>query len=67
MAQACYFIAIICSQWADVLASKTRYTSVLTQGLRNNTQNFSMIFETGLGLFLIFIPELNRLLLATDS
>jgi sodium/potassium-transporting ATPase subunit alpha len=58
-AQCAFFISIIVVQWADLVACKTRELSLATQGLRNGTLNFGLVFETILGALLCYITPLN--------
>ena len=46
------------AQWTDLLISKTRNVSLLTQGMTNWVLNSSLLFETLLALFLIYLPQL---------
>jgi len=58
-AQTAYFISIIVVQWADLLIAKTRKLSIFEQGMRNKFMNFGLVFETVLGLLLVYLPFLN--------
>uniref|UniRef100_A0A6A7G5Y4 Sodium/potassium-transporting ATPase subunit alpha n=2 Tax=Hirondellea gigas TaxID=1518452 RepID=A0A6A7G5Y4_9CRUS len=51
-----YFISIIIVQWADLLICKTRFKSIYDQGMSNRFMNYSLLFETILGAFLIYTP-----------
>jgi sodium/potassium-transporting ATPase subunit alpha len=46
------------AQWTDLLISKTRNVSLMTQGMTNWVLNFSLLFETLLALLLIYSPLL---------
>lgn len=55
-AQTAYFVSIIVVQWADLLISKTRRLSAFEQGMRNGFMNFGLVFETVLGVILVYVP-----------
>jgi len=55
-AQTAYFICIIVVQWADLMISKTRKLSIFEQGMRNGFMNFGLVFETVLGILLVYVP-----------
>uniref|UniRef100_A0A914CA35 Sodium/potassium-transporting ATPase subunit alpha n=1 Tax=Acrobeloides nanus TaxID=290746 RepID=A0A914CA35_9BILA len=57
-----FFYAIVCVQWADLLISKTRMNSIVTQGLENNVLNISLLFTTLLSTFFLFTPGVNSIL-----
>ena len=46
------------AQWTDLLISKTRNVSLLTQGLSNWVLNMALLFETLLAILLIYTPVL---------
>merc|ERR1712188_51690 len=54
-----YFISIIIVQWADLMICKTRIKSLFTQGMTNIFMNWSLLFETALGGFLVYSPVAN--------
>lgn len=58
-AHTAYLIAIVCLQWADCLAAKTRMLSMGQQGLKNMWGNFGFFSETALILMITYIPWLN--------
>ncbi|TMW57598.1 hypothetical protein Poli38472_003523 [Pythium oligandrum] len=45
VAQTAYFVGVVQVQWANVLICKTRYLSLLTQGMHNSVLNFGLMFE----------------------
>ncbi|KAJ0397615.1 hypothetical protein P43SY_003499 [Pythium insidiosum] len=45
VAQTAYFVGVVQVQWANVLICKTRYLSLLTQGMENSVLNFGLMFE----------------------
>ena len=57
-AQSASFIAIIIVQWADLVICKTRWLSIRTQGMKNATMNFALLWETCLGALLCYIPQI---------
>lgn len=62
-AQCAFFVSIIIVQWADLMACKTRSLSIKTQGMRNGTLNFGLLFETSLGAIMCYSHEfVNRAL-----
>ncbi|CAG9466608.1 unnamed protein product [Pedinophyceae sp. YPF-701] len=58
-AQTAYFISIIVVQWADLLIAKTRKLSIFEQGMHNRFMNFGLVFETILGVILVYVPVFN--------
>jgi len=60
-AQTAYFIAIVVSQWSNLLNCKTRNQSLFVQGIfNNNFLNFSLIFETCICIIVCYVPVLNN-------
>eukprot|EP00271_Cylindrocystis_brebissonii_P021535 TRINITY_DN7756_c0_g1_i2.p1 TRINITY_DN7756_c0_g1~~TRINITY_DN7756_c0_g1_i2.p1 ORF type:complete len:1167 (+),score=247.04 TRINITY_DN7756_c0_g1_i2:363-3863(+) len=57
-AQSSYFVAVMVTQWANVIVCKTRKLSVFTQGMGNWVLNFSLLFETGVAALLLYTPGL---------
>lgn len=57
-----FFVAIVVTQWFDLIICKTRRNSILHQGLTNEVLNFALIFETGLAIFLCYCPGMIPLL-----
>ncbi|KAL3994994.1 NaH/K antiporter P-type ATPase alpha subunit family protein [Acanthocheilonema viteae] len=55
-----FFYAIVVVQWADLLISKTRYNSIVQQGMNNWVLNTGLIFTAVLSTFLLFVPYVNR-------
>ncbi|KAI2800570.1 Sodium/potassium-transporting ATPase subunit alpha-1 [Blomia tropicalis] len=59
--QTAFFVAIVVTQWFDLIISKTRRNSIISQGFCNNdVMNFALIFETALTIFLCYCPGLNH-------
>ncbi|KAG9396843.1 Cation-transporting P-type ATPase [Carpediemonas membranifera] len=62
-AQTAFFFSIIMVQWADLLICKTRRLSFYSHGLLNNKiMIFGLLFETILGLFIVYFPLLHPVL-----
>ena len=57
--QTAAFASIIVVQWADLMVCKTRMLSLFQQGMRNMVLNSGMVFETILGLFIVYMPFLD--------
>ncbi|MCP9263813.1 Sodium/potassium-transporting ATPase subunit alpha [Dirofilaria immitis] len=55
-----HFYAIVVVQWADLLISKTRYNSIVQQGMSNWILNMGLLFTAVLSTFLLFTPYVNR-------
>ncbi|EJD75689.1 ATPase [Loa loa] len=55
-----FFYAIVVVQWADLLISKTRYNSIVQQGMSNWILNMGLIFTAALSTFLLFTPYVNK-------
>ena len=55
-AQCAFFISIIIVQWADLTCCKTRELSLFSQSMRNGWLNFGLVYETILGLILVYTP-----------
>ncbi|KAM3718328.1 Sodium/potassium-transporting ATPase subunit [Dirofilaria immitis] len=55
-----FFYAIVVVQWADLLISKTRYNSIVQQGMSNWILNMGLLFTAVLSTFLLFTPYVNR-------
>jgi sodium/potassium-transporting ATPase subunit alpha len=45
VAQTAYFVGVVQVQWANVLICKTRFLSLVTQGMLNSVLNFGLMFE----------------------
>ncbi|POM62354.1 Sodium/potassium-transporting ATPase subunit alpha [Phytophthora palmivora] len=45
IAQTAYFVAVVEMQWANVMICKTRYLSIVSQGMMNSVLNFGLMFE----------------------
>lgn len=59
-AQTAYFLAVVLTQWANLIVCKTRSLSVFKQGMRNGVLNFSLLFETLVTAALLYVPFLQR-------
>jgi len=57
-----FFVAIVVVQWADLLICKTRYNSLLVQGMKNNALSFGLCFETALACLLSYTPGTDTVL-----
>ena len=44
------FIAIVVTQWADLLIVKTRRNSLVQQGMDNWPMNFAIVIETAIAV-----------------
>ena len=58
--QTAFFIAIVTTQWTDLLACKTRMNSIFQQGMKNHVLTFSLFFETALAVFLCYCPGMDK-------
>ncbi|PAA72344.1 hypothetical protein BOX15_Mlig017217g1, partial [Macrostomum lignano] len=61
-AHSAFFASIVVMQWANLLACKTRSNSLLQQGMWNHFLSFSLLFETGLAIVMVYVPYLNQAL-----
>ncbi|CAI5537563.1 unnamed protein product, partial [Closterium sp. Naga37s-1] len=59
-AQSAYFVAVIVTQWANLLVCKTRRLSLFQQGMRNHVLTFSLFFETLVAAALLYWPFLQE-------
>lgn len=57
-----FFIAIVVVQWADLIICKTRYNSIVHQGMNNWVLNFGMVFETVAACFVSYCPGMSEVL-----
>uniref|UniRef100_A0A1B6E3G4 Sodium/potassium-transporting ATPase subunit alpha n=1 Tax=Clastoptera arizonana TaxID=38151 RepID=A0A1B6E3G4_9HEMI len=57
-----FFIAIVVVQWADLIICKTRYNSILHQGMHNWVLNFGMVFETLCACLVSYCPGMSEVL-----
>uniref|UniRef100_A0A914ZX84 Sodium/potassium-transporting ATPase subunit alpha n=1 Tax=Parascaris univalens TaxID=6257 RepID=A0A914ZX84_PARUN len=60
-----FFYSIVVVQWADLIISKTRHNSLVTQGMSNMVLNGGLIFTTILASVLLFTPYVNEVFLLT--
>uniref|UniRef100_A0A0M3HZJ6 Sodium/potassium-transporting ATPase subunit alpha n=1 Tax=Ascaris lumbricoides TaxID=6252 RepID=A0A0M3HZJ6_ASCLU len=60
-----FFYSIVVVQWADLIISKTRYNSLVTQGMSNMVLNEGLVFTTILASVLLFTPYVNEVFLLT--
>ena len=58
--QAGFFISIVLVQWVNLLASRSRTSSMFRRGMSNTILNFALVFETALAILLVYIPGLNN-------
>jgi sodium/potassium-transporting ATPase subunit alpha len=58
--QTAFFIAIVVTQWADLLIVKTRRNSLVQQGMDNWPMNFAILIETAIAVFLAYTPVINE-------
>jgi sodium/potassium-transporting ATPase subunit alpha len=49
VAQTAFFVAVIITQWANLIVCRTRLVSLVTQGMNNSTLNMGLVFETVVG------------------
>ncbi|TYZ66790.1 hypothetical protein PybrP1_002606 [[Pythium] brassicae (nom. inval.)] len=49
VAQTAYFVAVIISQWANLIVCRTRLLSIVDQGMDNSVLNMGLVFETIVG------------------
>lgn len=57
-----FFIAIVVVQWADLLICKTRYNSLVHQGMNNWVLNFGIVFETVAACIVSYCPGMDEIL-----
>jgi sodium/potassium-transporting ATPase subunit alpha len=61
--QTAYFVAIIVSQWANLIVCRTRLLSIVDQGMDNSVLNMGIVFETIVGMafcYVSFIQDVFR-------
>ncbi|PRP81845.1 P-type ATPase [Planoprotostelium fungivorum] len=56
MAQTAYFVGLVFSQLANLVACKTRYLSVFQHGFRNRTMNFAFGIVLAIVAIVVFAP-----------
>jgi len=56
-AQGAFWMCIVVVQWADLLICKTRWLSIVDQGMSNDTMNFGLFFETLLAAWLAYFSS----------
>jgi len=54
--QGAFWMCIVVVQWADLLICKTRWLSIVDQGMANDVMNFGLFFETLLAAWLAYFP-----------
>jgi sodium/potassium-transporting ATPase subunit alpha len=54
--QTAVFLSIVIVQWGGLLVCKTRKLSLFQQGMRNKAINYSLVAETLIAVFLIYVP-----------
>ncbi|XKL67945.1 hypothetical protein PGB90_003436 [Kerria lacca] len=60
--QTVFFISIVVVQLAVLIACKTRYNSIVDQGMDNWILNFGLLFELILVCFLLYFPGMDKIL-----
>ncbi len=58
-AQTSFWCAIVVTQWANLFICKTRSLSLSQQGWNNRPAIYGLIFETGIGALISYVPGLN--------
>ena len=58
-----FFVAIVITQWGNLVVCKTKRLSVFQHGLTNDYLTFSLFFETALAALLIYVPYCNLVVL----
>lgn len=61
-ARTAYLISIIQAQWADGLICKSRILSLFQHGMRNMVFNGGLVFETIVGVFIVYVPFVREIL-----
>jgi sodium/potassium-transporting ATPase subunit alpha len=56
-AQGAFWMCIVVVQWADLVICKTRWLSIVEQGMANDTMNFGLFFETLLAAYLAYYNQ----------
>ncbi|XP_055353100.1 sodium/potassium-transporting ATPase subunit alpha-B-like [Paramacrobiotus metropolitanus] len=56
---AAFFASIVVFQWVDLICRKVRRKSVLQKPMTNWFMNLSLVFETAVTIFCIYVPYLN--------
>ena len=57
--EAAYLAAVVVFQWFDLISRKVRRKSVFQKGMGNWFLNYSLVFETLIAVFCIYVPVLN--------
>ncbi|GAQ85006.1 Ca2+ transporting ATPase [Klebsormidium nitens] len=55
-AQTAYFVAVLLTQWTNLLICKTRKLSIFEQGMNNGVLNFGLVFETVVAIIVAYVP-----------
>jgi sodium/potassium-transporting ATPase subunit alpha len=58
--QSGFFAAIVMTQWMALVACKTRRNSMFQQQLSNASLNWALLFETGLAIFFLYCPGMDK-------
>lgn len=66
IAQTAFFVAIVEMQWSNILICKTRYLSVVMQGMTNSVLNFGLMFEFMLSATIAY-AGFTHIVLGTES
>ncbi len=59
-AQSSFWVAIVITQWADLLICKTRSLSLAQHGFNNMPSFYGLIFETALAVVIMYVPFLHE-------
>lgn len=49
-------VSLVTVQWSNVIICKTRFNSIVHEGMSNHVLNFGLVFETALAAFLSYGP-----------
>ncbi|TMW56227.1 hypothetical protein Poli38472_008875 [Pythium oligandrum] len=66
IAQTAYFVAIIVSQWANLLICRTRLLSIVDHGMNNSVLNMGLVFETIIGAAFCYLGFLQGVFKTED-
>ncbi|XP_049820782.1 sodium/potassium-transporting ATPase subunit alpha isoform X3 [Aethina tumida] len=53
-----FMISVVVTQWADLIICKTRFNSILKQGMGNMVLNASLVTETIVACMLSYLPKM---------
>ena len=60
--QSCFFVGIVVTQTANILANKTKRVSLFRHGIKNLHMNAAILATIALACFLVYVPNLNSAL-----